>query len=55
MIDVLTDDNEYSRLGDEWLNHVICGDFNPTSWKEDFEIWTGEKGLWELTDPTVPT
>ena len=43
----------------EQLNHLIIGDFNPTSWKGEkgklFQEWLAENELWELTDPTIPT
>ena len=37
------------------LNHIICGDLNPPSWQDGYEEWIGESGLWELSDPTIPT
>ena len=37
------------------LTHIICGDLNPPSWREGFEEWLGEMGVWELSDPTIPT
>ena len=37
------------------LNHIICGDLNPPSWRDGFEECLSESGLWELSDPTAPT
>ena len=37
------------------LNHLVCGDFNPTEWMKSFEEWVSHSGAWELSDPAVPT
>ena len=37
------------------LNHLICGDFNTTSWSEEYWEWISKAGAWELNDPSVPT
>ena len=36
------------------LNHIICGDFNPTGWEEEYARWTCSAGMWELPDPSIP-
>ena len=55
LLETLTRKNKYDAGQDARLNHLLCGDFNPTEWRENFEIWLGEAGLWELTDPDIPT
>ena len=37
------------------MNHLICGDFNPTEWIEDYASWLHLEGAWELSDPALPT
>ena len=37
------------------LNHLLCGDLNPPSWRESFEEWLSHAGLIELSDPMTPT
>ena len=39
----------------EQTPHLIMGDFNTPEWGELFDEWRSETGLWELTDPAVPT
>ena len=43
----------------EVLSHLLVGDFNPYTWlgKSDqlYHEWTGENGLWELSDPPLAT
>ena len=51
----LTDDHSICFWNDSRLNHIICGDLNPPSWREGFEEWLEESGIWELSDPTTPT
>ena len=55
MLEPQVRDDEFNHSGKGRLNHVICGNFNPTEWRETFEVWTGENGLWGLTDPATPT
>ena len=51
----ITKPEHQEHVGVEVLNHVICGDFNPTTWKEDFTEWICSAGAWELTDPGEST
>ena len=41
------------------LSHLLVGDFDQYAWKkktdESFHEWTGDGGMWELSDPTAPT
>ena len=43
------------RSGDGKQTHLLIGDFNPPSWEELMMEWCGEDGLWELTNPNIPT
>ena len=51
---ILTE-NSFSSSKGQRLNHLICGDLNPTGWREQFEEWLGETGLLMLNDPQFPT
>ena len=55
LLGTLTRKNKHDAAQDARLNHLLFGDFNPTEWREGFEIWTGDAGMWELTDPNIPT
>ena len=41
------------------LSHLLVGDFNQHTWNkktdELFHEWMGDTGMWELSDPRVPT
>ena len=37
------------------LNHISCGYFNLTKWEGEFARWTYATGMWELSDPQIPT
>ena len=37
------------------INHIICGDFNPTGWEAEYARWTHTAGMWELSNPAAPT
>ena len=41
------------------LSHLLIGDFNPNCWSEgdstQFQEWIMEQGMWDLTDPSLPT
>ena len=54
-LESLTCDDELDFYGEERLNHIICGDFNPPSWSEMYDISMAESGLFDLSDPSVPT
>ena len=40
-------------------SHLLLGDFNPNCWAENaslnYQEWTAEQGLWNLSDPKLPT
>ena len=54
-LESLVKDNQWDTQEGEALNHVICGDLNPTSWYEMFGTWMMEAGFWYLSDPHAPT
>ena len=41
----LLHEHEYCKWENAQLNHIICGDLNPPSWKEDFDEWLSASGL----------
>ena len=51
----LITDHPSCRWKGRLLNHILCGDFNPPSWQEQFDDWVGMSGLIELSDPSIAT
>ena len=51
--------NQVQTQNGEYINHLIVGDFNQHTWKgktdDLFHEWVGDSGMWELSDPTIPT
>ena len=54
-VSLLTRDHAHCHWGGRRLNHIICGDLNPPSWRGDFEEWITESSSLELSDPMTPT
>ena len=48
-------DNKWDYGEAELLNHIICGDFNPSSRGEVFDTRVMGNGFWDLSDSKVPT
>ena len=60
MLATITGPEHQTQLGElGHASHLIVGDLNPNTWKSEsnskYYEWLAEAGLWELSDPMLPT